>query len=203
MGLIPSEEVEDLILFKGLRATAGEFFDNHRWYAEEKLTVTIEDIVEKLGPRVPDHTASQKEFRILTLVLSERELTDQEWTYFSEQAKGFEHTFSWATGDRASAKVGDLDTFASNPIVDVGGEPDTDSETADFASNLTVTNSANEIEVQVFGLRPGFTDGLDAPDEEEMPPKPPTDVFDVRFQLAGSNGVATDIRQPRDDAQVI
>ena len=95
-----------MILFKGLRATAGEFFDNHRWYAEEKVTVTIEDIMEKLGPRVPDHTASQKEFRILTLVLTDHGLTDQEWAYFSEQAKGFEDTFSWATGDRARGIFG-------------------------------------------------------------------------------------------------
>ena len=117
MGLIPPAEVEDLILFKGLRATAGEFFDERKWYAEEKMIVTIDDILEKLGPRVPDHTASQREFRILTLVLTDHGLSDQEWAYFSEQAKGFEDTFSWATGDRARARLGDLDIFERNTAV--------------------------------------------------------------------------------------
>ena len=114
MGLIPPEEVEDVILFKGLRATAGQFFDESKWYAQEKVTVTIEDVIEKLGPRVPDHDQSQKEFRILALVLTDDPLSEQEWTDFSQQAKDFEETFSWATGGRATAKLGDLQTFLQN-----------------------------------------------------------------------------------------
>ena len=109
MGLIPPEEVEDIVLFRGIAATAGDFFDEHKWYADKKITVTIEDIIEKLGPRVPDHTESQKEFRIMTLVLTDEPLTEEEWTYFSNQAKNFEDKFSWATGNRASVKLGDLD----------------------------------------------------------------------------------------------
>ena len=109
MGLIPPEEVEDVILFKGIAATAGDFFDDDKWYAEKKVTVTAEDVIEKLGSRVPDHTKSQKDFRILTLVLTDDPLTEEEWTYFSKQSKDFEDTFSWATGDRATAKLGDLD----------------------------------------------------------------------------------------------
>ena len=114
MGLIPPEEVEDVILFKGLQATAGQFFDDSRWYAEEKVTVTIEEVVEKLGPRVPDHDQSQKQFRILTLVLTDDPLSEEEWTYFSQQAKDFEETFSWATVGRATAKLGDLHTVLQN-----------------------------------------------------------------------------------------
>ena len=114
MGLIPPEEVEDVILFKGLQATAGQFFDESKWYAQEKVTVSIEDVIEKLGPRVPDHNQSQKEFRILALVLTDDPLSEQEWTDFSQQAKDFEETFSWATGGRATAKLGDLHTFLQN-----------------------------------------------------------------------------------------
>ncbi len=114
MGLIPPEEVEDVILFKGLQATAGQFFDESKWYAQEKVTVSIEDVIEKLGPRVPDHNQSQKEFRILTLVLTDDPLSEQEWTDFSQQAKDFEETFSWATGGRARVKLGDLHTFLQN-----------------------------------------------------------------------------------------
>ena len=108
MGLIPPEEVEDVVLFRGLTATAGDFFDDGKWYAEEKITVTVEDVINKLGSRVPDHNMSQKEFKLLTLVLIDDPLTDEEWTYFSKQAKDFEETFSWATGGRGTIKLGDL-----------------------------------------------------------------------------------------------
>ena len=73
------------------------------------MIVTVEEIIEKLGPRAPDHNKSQKEFKILTLVLTDEPLTEKEWSNFSSQAKEFEDTFSWATGDRATAKLGDLD----------------------------------------------------------------------------------------------
>ena len=45
----------------------------------------------------------------MTLVLTDEPLTEKEWTYFSEQAKNFEDKFSWATGNSASVKLGDLD----------------------------------------------------------------------------------------------
>ncbi|MDP7627138.1 MAG: hypothetical protein QF530_04390 [SAR202 cluster bacterium] len=109
MGLIPPDEVEDVVLFKDIAATAGDFFGDGKWYSEKKVTVTVEDLIEKLGPRAPDHNKSQKEFRILTLVLTDDPLTEEEWTYFSKQAEGFEDKFSWATGDRATAKLGELD----------------------------------------------------------------------------------------------
>ena len=79
--------------------------------AKEKITVSVEDVINKLGPRVPDYTVSQKEFRILTLILTEDPLTEEEWVYFSNQAKGFKNTFSCATGNRAATTMGDLDNF--------------------------------------------------------------------------------------------
>ena len=109
MGLIPPEEVEDVVLFKGLAATAGDFFNDGKWYAEEKITVTVEDVIKKLGSRVPDHNTSQKEFKLLALVLTDDPLTEEEWDYFAKQVKDFEDTFSWATGERGIIKLGDLD----------------------------------------------------------------------------------------------
>ena len=109
MGLIPPHNVTDVVLFRGLKATAKDFLEDGKWYAEEKTTVSVEDVINKLGPRVPDYTASQKKFRILTLILTDDNLTSEEWSYFSGQAKGFESTFLWATGNRASAVVDDLD----------------------------------------------------------------------------------------------
>ena len=109
MGLIPPDNVSDVVLFSGLKATAKDFLEDGKWYAEEKTIVSVEDVINKLGPRVPDYTASQKKFQILILVLTDDDLSSEEWSYFSAQAKGFESTFSWATGNRASMVVGELD----------------------------------------------------------------------------------------------
>ena len=111
MGLIPPDNVTDVVLFSGLKATAKEFLDDDKWYAEGKTTVSVEDVINKLGSRVPDYTASQKNFRILTLVLTDENLTNEEWSYFSDQAQSFQDIFSWATGNRATATLGELDSI--------------------------------------------------------------------------------------------
>jgi hypothetical protein len=111
MGLIPPDNVTDVVLFKGLKATAKDFLEDGKWYAEEKMTVSVEDVINKLGSRVPDYTASQKNFRILTLVLTDDNLTNEEWSYFSGQAQSFQDKFSWATGNRATATLGELDSI--------------------------------------------------------------------------------------------
>ena len=111
MGLIPPDNVTDVVLFKGLKATAKDFLEDGKWYADGKTTVSIEDVINKLGSRVPDYTASQKNFRILTLVLTDDNLTNEEWSYFSGQAQSFQDKFSWATGNRATATLGELDSI--------------------------------------------------------------------------------------------
>ena len=111
MGLIPKDNVTDVVLFSGLKATAKEFLEDGKWYAEGKTTVSVEDVINKLGSRVPDYTASQKNFRILTLVLTDDNLTNEEWSYFSGQAQSFQDKFLWATGNRATATLGELDSI--------------------------------------------------------------------------------------------
>ena len=61
----------------------------------------------------------------------------------------------------------DADTI---DVPTTGSAPFEGPDSGAFTSNLTVTNNADETEEQVFGLRPGFTDGLDASDEVEQPP---------------------------------
>lgn len=85
--------------------------EDGKWYAEGKTNVSVEDVINKLGSRVPDYTASQKNFRIRTLVLTDDNLTNEEWSYFSGQAKSFQDKFSWATGNRATATLGELDSI--------------------------------------------------------------------------------------------
>ena len=46
-----------------------------------------------------------------------------------------------------------------------------------------------------YGTGPGATDGIDAQfGEEELPPLPPTGVFDVRWRISGTQGTKRDIR---------
>ena len=108
MGLIPPEQVEDIILFKNIEPTAKDFMVDIKWYAKEKIIVKISDIIDKLGPRVPNDLNSQKSFNILTLIITDKDLTDEEWEYYDSQAKGFEKDFTWATDNKANVNLGNL-----------------------------------------------------------------------------------------------
>tara|TARA_B110000503_G_scaffold115818_1_gene174429 strand:+ start:1358 stop:4150 length:2793 start_codon:yes stop_codon:yes gene_type:complete len=108
MGLIPSSEVEDIVSFKGISASNEEFHTLGQWRAEEKVVTTIEDIIADIGERIPDYTSSQKAFKALVLVLSDKEITDNDWAIYKHQAQAFGEKFSWATGNRASLELGYL-----------------------------------------------------------------------------------------------
>ena len=45
--------------------------DNSYFYASKKASYTIDDIIEQNGPRTPSYEDSQKEFKILTIIVSE------------------------------------------------------------------------------------------------------------------------------------
>jgi hypothetical protein len=105
MGLIPQEQVEDIILFKNIEATAKDFIEDRKWYAEEKRIVKISDIINKLGSRVPNYIDSQKSFNILTLIITDKDLTEPEWEFYDSQSKGFEKDFTWATDNKATVNL--------------------------------------------------------------------------------------------------
>ena len=126
-GLVPPEEVPDLWV-----AEDGEWlFDdngshvestNGHWVftANRIRTYTIDDIVTMHGPRVPDYSASQREFRAATILLVDdhhpatRRILDQlsdDIAWFSQAAgDGIDHTYNFyeATGGRATIDMNDL-----------------------------------------------------------------------------------------------
>ena len=108
MGMIPEEEVEDIVSFSGLSATNGQFFDSNQWSATQKVITTSDDLVSLLGERKPNYLDSQKAFKSLVLVITDKPLTQDEESYFSAQSQGFEDTFAWATGYRATMEMGNL-----------------------------------------------------------------------------------------------
>ena len=71
MGLIPPEEVGIHRVLKDARL--GEYDEERgRWLATGSgvRSVSIEDIIDSVGPRVPAHTESQKSFRVATIIVS-------------------------------------------------------------------------------------------------------------------------------------
>ncbi len=116
MGLIAPAEVQPHVVFNNqqLPLQCGS--------SGPVTTVTIADIVAAQGPRVPDHTQSQKAFALGTLVLSRgRLLNADEMAFFSHMAargearvelpytsgfsKGMTKPFFLATGGRATLKT--------------------------------------------------------------------------------------------------
>jgi hypothetical protein len=76
--------------------------------ADRLDTVSIGDIIDIYGPRLPSHEDTPKAYRMATVVVSDRPLTPVELTYHDRQAEWFGsdnnsiHAFAAATGFRAT-----------------------------------------------------------------------------------------------------
>lgn len=118
MGLIPKEEVPDILLFKDVWGTSSENpLTNGIFYAEREETITIDDIIARYGERKPSYQDSQKSFRMLTLVITNNPVNDKEWKNIIdmqtllEAEKGNNGTISFkeATKGKASIKITGID----------------------------------------------------------------------------------------------
>lgn len=88
MGLLPSSDVPDTIVFKGLSQTREEYFRGI-FHATSKEIISVNDIIEKYGERNPTYLNSQTEFKLLTIVLTGSELTDSQWKKVDDDVKWF------------------------------------------------------------------------------------------------------------------
>ncbi len=133
-GLGPAEEVPDWIT--GVDAwfafTADgrveEYEDRgHVFTTEEFKTYTIEDIIAKHGPRVPDYSESQKEFRAAAILLidGDHPATTEVVDEISRQVSRFSHpgddddqryNFYEATKGRGTMLMGDLSKFLKEGV---------------------------------------------------------------------------------------
>ena len=132
-GFIPPEEVPDF-----QTAEDGEWLFDERGYPVEDdngyrmftasgfKTHTIEDIIAEHGPRVPDHSQAQKDFRaaVILLVSEDYPATREILERFSDDVSWFSHAgkdesgppvtnFHEATGGRGTITMGDLSQFQS------------------------------------------------------------------------------------------
>ena len=123
-GLIPPEQVPDLWV-----AEDGEIVEYGRGDAPDEYTasrvrtVTIQDVIAEHGPRLPDHTRSQKAFRAAVILLVSEdypagrkslEMLSRDATLFSHAGEDqFDdwYNFYEATGGRATIAMDGLSRF--------------------------------------------------------------------------------------------
>lgn len=123
MGFLPPEEVPDIHYFTGVSGSATENpSKNGIFYAEEEHVLRIEDIIDRFGPRIPDHNHSQKDFRALIIIVTKDPVNDREWgliesdmTKMQKQgSSGYQYgnmNFYEATGGQGTLTLGGLDSF--------------------------------------------------------------------------------------------
>ena len=125
-GFIPPEEVPDLWVAEDgewLRDGEGSILRNDNGYpiftASRVRTYTIEDIIAEHGPRVPDHSQAQKDFRAAVILLIsenypavrqtlERLSDDVSWLSYAGEDDAEQYNFYEATRGRGTITMGDL-----------------------------------------------------------------------------------------------
>ena len=130
-GFIPPEEVPDLWVAEDgewLRDGEGSILRNDNGYpiftASRVRTYTIEDIIAEHGPRVPDHSQAQKDFRAAVILLIsedypavrqtlERLSDDVSWLSHAGEDEAEQYNFYEATGGRGTITMDGLSQLKS------------------------------------------------------------------------------------------
>ncbi len=115
MGLIPPAEVlNNIVIANGFEWTSS---GEGRFTASSLTTRTMAQVIATDGARVPAHTASQRDFRVLYLMLSSGPLTIEDWRSADKDVYDFalegsdgssSYNFWEATGGRASVTMDGL-----------------------------------------------------------------------------------------------
>ena len=84
MGLLPASEVSNIpVAVNAVKTGAGSFT------ADSMDTLTIENIIAQHGPRFPSVENSQKQFRVLTVMVSKYEPEESIWDKFDARLEKF------------------------------------------------------------------------------------------------------------------
>lgn len=114
-GMIPISSVSDFDVFNNI-TSFNENGSKYEFVASKRTTFTSSSLEQLLGKRVPDHNNSQKSFNLLTVVLTDTPLTEDEWNAVDATAEWFEkkesdgvspYNFFEATNGIASIKMGE------------------------------------------------------------------------------------------------
>ena len=92
MGMISVNEVDNFDMFKGVNYIESEGSGDATKYvftATDRITYTPQSIESQLGARSPNSSSSQKEFKILVVVLTDDPLSSNEWQSINSTAEWF------------------------------------------------------------------------------------------------------------------
>ena len=79
MGMLPVSEVSDFDMFTNITAL-DIVSTTFNFTAGDRTTFTPQSLEEFLGQREPSFENSQKDFKILAIVLTDNSLSEEEWT---------------------------------------------------------------------------------------------------------------------------
>jgi len=88
-GMIPIDSVKDFDVFKNITSFTQDG-SKLKFVASSKTTYTSASLEQLLGKRIPDYNNSQKDFKMLTIIITNKALTEVEWEWFDDEAKWFE-----------------------------------------------------------------------------------------------------------------
>ncbi len=99
MGMIDISEIKPFDVFTSIDENTYRYDRNKNTttFRRNKKTYTYKTILEEFGNRNPSSQNSQKEFKALVLVLTDRDLTENEWKIISTDTEDFSKP--WKKGD--------------------------------------------------------------------------------------------------------
>jgi len=176
MGLKSAQELRDanfyLDIYSGNDYQA-ESFANGYFYSTGKKTYTIDDIIAKNGKRIPDASVSQKQFKVLTVVITPETATenfrheimrDINWLAGDMKNATYPNLYNFrqATGDKGSLIVNDLMSSLKIPVTRDSSDNSSEGEPTIKNNNISESKKVNGSDyvlpnAQVY---PNPTDGI-------------------------------------------
>ena len=107
MGLAKPDEVKPFFILRNLQRTGQSDAQGHPIYKGDKTTITIQDVIAAVGPRVPDFDYSQKRFNTAMVVMTEhgKKPSAELLTAATKIGEHWIAYWSKTTGGRASMTV--------------------------------------------------------------------------------------------------
>ncbi len=160
MGMIPASEVPTFDLFRDITSVTpvGETFE---FVAGTRETYNGSSLVAKLGARTPDYLSSQKDFKVLFVLISNTPLNETEWMDISDQVTWFAgntnddksiYNFYEATEGKGTINISNL---ASSLKLNTSGNITLNSPPSSvkfgIATNITwQTNISGNVKIELF-----------------------------------------------------
>ena len=170
MGLKSAQELRDanfqLDVYSG-NDYQPESFANGYFSSTGKKTYTIDDIIARNGKRIPDASDSQKQFKVLTVVLTPEAAVDNyrnqimrdiNWLAGEVNDATFPNLYNFrqATGNRGSLVVNNLANSLKTPLPATKAAPGNSSDVPSNNNNV----SGSELILSDVTVYPNPTDGL-------------------------------------------